>query len=533
LQRRLDYAELLLTVSLSSARVASFDSSVLVGMDVADLAADVRAATEAANTGDAAGLKAIMDRHTVSTEDGLVFYDPQFSRAFASGVSPTKLADALVAMDADPALDLAAHEEFLTDLAGVLSAGVTAMSDTDRRHFMLAWTSVTNDSSYVTVDASRRQIEVPFQTPRLQALSLLVARGDWPGSFLTGVAQGIQTQEADLGAGYWLNAGVGVKDPSLIDPDTGRPLLVTDPMYGVWQAGVQDPAWFTATYMTDSIQVDYIDAGRNDPTNMFDTTSADVSTGLWSLFHRGFDQASYSALMSALATVDFQRIVASQDPIAVEQAQIAAKALLLEDYRNPQLPPWLHTALDALSLVPVVEIPADALSSLLYWLEGDHLNAGISAGAVFIPGLAELPAKGLKWLRAVFKTGSTSDMTGTVWDFIKATQPVHEGTHIPRSFELDLGNGTTIWVSGNATKHFAEEYFGSKNPLNGRIPSHNHPIAEQVVLLSLREILKQATKNGIPYTEKPFVVGDWGIQFRPPREPGQLPSLVHALPNEQ
>lgn len=51
--------------------------------------------------------------------------------------------------------------------------------------------------------------------------------------------------------------------------------------------------------------------------------------------------------------------------------------------------------------------------------------------------------------------GAAPKGSGTVWDSIKPTQPVYEGTAIPRSFELETANGT-VWVHGNATEHLAE-----------------------------------------------------------------------------
>ncbi|MBO8171734.1 MAG: hypothetical protein H0Z33_07585, partial [Bacillaceae bacterium] len=44
---------------------------------------------------------------------------------------------------------------------------------------------------------------------------------------------------------------------------------------------------------------------------------------------------------------------------------------------------------------------------------------------------------------------------GTVWDNIKATQSLHPGTNIPKSFELSVG-GSKFWVHPNATKHMVE-----------------------------------------------------------------------------
>ncbi len=37
----------------------------------------------------------------------------------------------------------------------------------------------------------------------------------------------------------------------------------------------------------------------------------------------------------------------------------------------------------------------------------------------------------------------------------------------------------------------------------------------------------QATSNGIKYREL-MKVGNWELKFAPPREPGQLPALIHS-----
>ena len=37
--------------------------------------------------------------------------------------------------------------------------------------------------------------------------------------------------------------------------------------------------------------------------------------------------------------------------------------------------------------------------------------------------------------------------SGTVWDNIKATQPLYEGTQIPKSFEITVGNQYGVGVT--------------------------------------------------------------------------------------
>jgi hypothetical protein len=114
--------------------------------------------------------------------------------------------------------------------------------------------------------------------------------------------------------------------------------------------------------------------------------------------------------------------------------------------------------------------------------------------------------------------------TGTVWDSIKATQPVYEGTVIPRSFELTTANGK-VWVGGNATKHLAEE--ATANLARGVAPDLVK-ITTQAELKSLEAAVSRAAGEGIEYG-KMVNVGGWELIFKAPRQPGQLPALIHAL----
>lgn len=59
--------------------------------------------------------------------------------------------------------------------------------------------------------------------------------------------------------------------------------------------------------------------------------------------------------------------------------------------------------------------------------------------------------------------------TGTVFDYINATQSVYPGSVIPRSFELNLSNGDSVWVHGNATEHMAGRKRGQIYFLSDRL----------------------------------------------------------------
>ncbi|MCL1960471.1 MAG: hemagglutinin repeat-containing protein, partial [Desulfovibrionaceae bacterium] len=120
--------------------------------------------------------------------------------------------------------------------------------------------------------------------------------------------------------------------------------------------------------------------------------------------------------------------------------------------------------------------------------------------------------------------GAGETATGTVFDSIKATQPTYPGSTIPRSFELTLPNGQTVWVAGNATEHMAE--FAAGKAVNFTPEAVN--LASQAQMTSLQSAVNTATLNGVPYNQL-INVGGWELKFAPPRQAGQLPSLIHAL----
>jgi filamentous hemagglutinin len=119
--------------------------------------------------------------------------------------------------------------------------------------------------------------------------------------------------------------------------------------------------------------------------------------------------------------------------------------------------------------------------------------------------------------------GGGTKGTGTVFDSIKGTQDVYPGSVIPRSFEMKLPNGQTVWVHGNATEHMAE-YAASKalthTPEAVRLTS-------QVQLESFQSAVNTATKIKMPYGERISVDG-WQLEFKPPRAEGELPAIIHA-----
>lgn len=148
-----------------------------------------------------------------------------------------------------------------------------------------------------------------------------------------------------------------------------------------------------------------------------------------------------------------------------------------------------------------------------------------------------------------------------------------EGTVIPRSFNLNLVDGETVWVSGAATEHFSEaiagfrdwhestgrgttareavlretrpgaddiargsttQTFSSQTQIgdqwwNARGPAAETTFASALVLEDFRSAVSQAARTGVPFGKK-VVVGNWELILQPADRPGQFAKVTHALP---
>jgi hypothetical protein len=109
---------------------------------------------------------------------------------------------------------------------------------------------------------------------------------------------------------------------------------------------------------------------------------------------------------------------------------------------------------------------------------------------------------------------------GTVWENIKITQSLYDGTKIPKSFEL-VADGEKFWVHPNGTKHMVEY-------ITRDATTHGIPINSQTLLSSFQTSVKNAVKSGIKY-EEIMKVGNWELIFSKPRGDGLLPVIKHAV----
>ena len=121
--------------------------------------------------------------------------------------------------------------------------------------------------------------------------------------------------------------------------------------------------------------------------------------------------------------------------------------------------------------------------------------------------------------------GEKKDITGTVWDKMKATQENYPNTVIPKSFEIEV-NGEKMWVHGNATEHMYEDVY-KRISIGNRTAYINPHLYTQELMGDFYGSLEMATYSGIKYGEK-ITKGNWEFIFSEPRKEGQLPVIKHS-----
>jgi hypothetical protein len=146
------------------------------------------------------------------------------------------------------------------------------------------------------------------------------------------------------------------------------------------------------------------------------------------------------------------------------------------------------------------------------------IGAGVEVAAVVLP--VAFPT--VTAFASQHENELTNETEGTVWNSIKATQPLYKGTTIPTSFTIEAGN-QEIWVHGNATEHIYEEVVKVM-----KTPGINPKQYTQLLLSDLQGTLQKITNSGIKYGQL-INEGKWELKFGPPRAEGQLPALIHAV----
>ncbi|MDR1266109.1 MAG: hypothetical protein LBK42_11265 [Propionibacteriaceae bacterium] len=305
-QQRLDLArEIADSRPGESLRQVTFDDTVFLSNDDARRAAVlIRRCLDAntlGGTGDGTVPQELLD--LLDANSG----DPGFALALQARLGAGQLAQLLNGLNArrnqlDTNIGLGAAEpadleafdvsyaRLLDDLGATLSLAARGLPP-DRLAFLTGqWQAVIKDSA---------------ATPSAALLSMVIGRGSWPDSFLSGVADTILYNDTKPDADAWqIPGGVPVIDPRF-NEDLGCKPQVVDPMAGVFQSAADhSPAWMLAyfqgngTSLVDLPGYDYADGQHAD------AGTAQIDSRLeYLMLEYGFDQASGYWFGQAATTV--------------------------------------------------------------------------------------------------------------------------------------------------------------------------------------------------------------------------------------
>jgi hypothetical protein len=201
------------------------------------------------------------------------------------------------------------------------------------------------------------------------ALWLLLSRGHWSTDFLKNVTTKLAAVDK---TGYlWFPPACNY---IAITPDEKR---FMDPMVALMGALVNNPeAAHWAFTQGGTTQVPFPKDGEG--------ATGPVQTFLHDLFvnHRFTDEehGPQTVLLAMRAAMMWQ-----DDPLIADSAANLKKSMEQQQQvwdEKPWFEKWGHTILDVLGLFPVLGEPADAVNAGWYSVEGDWVNAGLSAGAL-------------------------------------------------------------------------------------------------------------------------------------------------------
>ncbi|WP_028708050.1 hypothetical protein [Propionicicella superfundia] len=327
--------------------------------------------------------------------------DPDFARQFAVGLDPLAAAMLLTLINnhvapGSPAQDpayMARYRELLDGLGATLSLGAASMDATGQAQFNKKWAD-----SFAEPTAG---------TP----LALIVSRGTWSDDFLSAVKASIDKVENDFvsswsyrlfrGGDPRVDAWLGHAAPIMIDPeadpDTGDHPQISDPMYGLFRAAVNNPQWildnFSGGPLTDPF--DYDSANQTDQKGQIDLRAKQ-------LFDRQPDQATMTWFIQSVLTAEAASIQngGTSGLLADVQKQIGVYTRL-ERIENAKgfWDKWGHAIIDVVSLVPFVGEVADGVNAVWYYAEGDVVNGSLSVANVFLPSVVGGVVHAGKWLK--------------------------------------------------------------------------------------------------------------------------------------
>lgn len=393
LNRRLSMARLI-QQSTPGLSVITFDDSVLSDADPAEVQRRVDRVLELMKVDEENfGTGTDIDPELLELLDQNAL-DPYFAKALAEKLDPDALRKYLhrtnrgrtdvmrEGEDAVKAFDRK-YDQLLSDLGTTLGLASKGTGSLAVPGMTKQWTDfITDKGRYRGIGA-------------VNALSLVIERGQWSDDFLTGVFHAIRSTEGGAGTEQWLVGGFDeVFDPDLDKSPGCR--IANDPMYGVLRALQSSPGAVAGLFTGGETTT--ISAGGKDVA---------VDKELWELVHeRGeMDEDTVTAFMDALTAAIGSPPLAHQtafQPLLADDIRNIGQALQDEAKKAEEEagPLWArigHGFLDLVGLIPVVGEPADFVNGVWYYADGDVINGSLSMGAV-IP-FAGWAVSGGKWVR--------------------------------------------------------------------------------------------------------------------------------------
>lgn len=321
--------------------------------------------------------------------------DPYFAKALAERLDPDALRQYLYGTNRQRSMTTREGADALRDFDEKYDQLLTGLGTTlglaSKGTSTLAVPGMTKQWTDFITDKGRYR-----GTGAVNALSLVIERGQWSDDFITGVYRAIRDTEGDEGSQHWLVGGPDlVCDPDL-SRDPGACHVMNDPMYGVLKALQSSPGAMGRLFTGGETTT--VSAGGEDVA---------VDKELWDLIHeRGeMDDDTVTAFMDAVTSAIGSPPAPGQtafQPLLANDVKNIGQALQDEaDKAAEEAGPWWaqigHGLLDLVGLIPVIGEPADFVNGVWYYADGDVINGSLSMGAV-IP-FAGWAVSGGKWVR--------------------------------------------------------------------------------------------------------------------------------------
>lgn len=351
--------------------------------------------------------------------------DPYFAHEFAKKTSPRDYGELIRTLTPYEGIVGYMSEDqyatFLDDLAGTVSLASRGTGD-------LAMPKSWQDEFINLMGMPLpKEGDPPEQNGRdfdnRSALWLLLSRGQWSTDFLKQTTTAFYALDKK---GFGLSPGAG---HIAISPNGNR---FVDPMVALMGALVNNPEAAHWAFTHDgTTEVPFPKDGEN--------ATGDVNSFLHHMFadHRFVDEENGPKTVLVAMTA---ALMWENDPTIVDSAKNLQKSMEQQQQvwdEKSWFEKFGHTVLDVLGLIPFVGEAADAVNAAWYSLEGDWVNAGLSAAAL-IPfaggavGLGKLLGKGSKLadlLKMVDRFGNAIDPASDLAQSLLKGRKVSDGVY--------------------------------------------------------------------------------------------------------